>query len=149
MNQTNHILFASLLFIVFYLFFVDILSISGPNMFLALVFCILYSMIPDLDIKNKWAKQQLGRVVLYAIVVLGIIYLFISQNLTYVLIIGVLILVEFFLLLAKHRELLHTPLIGVLFAVPLLFVDYPNYVYFIAGGIGILSHWLLDKITGN
>jgi len=147
MNKINHILFASLLLIIFYLFFVDILSITGPNMFLAFVFCILYSLIPDLDLKNSWIKEQLNKIVLYAIVILGIIYLFVSPNFTYILIIGVLFLIEIFLLLVKHREILHTPLIGVLFAVPLLFVNYPNIVYFLAGCIGILSHWLLDKIS--
>jgi hypothetical protein len=147
MNKINHILFASLLFIIFYLFFVDILSITGPNMFLAFVFCILYSLIPDLDLKSSWIKGQFNHIVLYAIVILGIVYLFVSPNFVYLLIIGILILVEIFLLLIKHRDILHTPLVGVLFAVPLLFINYPNIVYFLAGCIGILSHWLLDKIS--
>ena len=147
MNKINHILFASLLFIVFYFFFVDILSITGPNVFLAFIFCVLYSLIPDLDLKSSWIKGQFNIIVLYAIVVLGIIYFFVSQNFTYLLIISVLILIEIFLLLVKHRDILHSPIVGVLFALPLLFIDYPNLIYFIAGSIGILSHWLLDKIS--
>jgi hypothetical protein len=147
MNKINHILFASLLFIIFYLFFGEILSITGPNMFLAFIFCVLYSLIPDLDLKSSWIKGQFNQIVIYAIVILGIIYLFISPNINYLIIISVLILIEIFLLLVKHRDILHSPLIGVLFAVPLLFINYPNVTYFIAGCIGILSHWLLDKIS--
>ena len=147
MNKINHILFASLLFIIFYLFFGEILSITGPNMFLAFIFCVLYSLIPDLDLKSSWIKGQFNQIVIYAIVNLGILYLFISPNINYLIIISVLILIEIFLLLVKHRDILHSPLIGVLFAVPLLFINYPNVTYFIAGCIGILSHWLLDKIS--
>jgi len=139
MNKINHILFASLLFIIFYLFFGEILSITGPNMFLAFIFCILYSLIPDLDLKSSWIKGQFNQIVIYAIVILGIIYLFISPNINYLIIISVLILIEIFLLLVKHRDILHSPLIGVLFAVPLLFINYPNVTYFIAGYWNIIS----------
>ncbi|MFA7709370.1 MAG: metal-dependent hydrolase [archaeon] len=147
MNKINHVLFASLLFVVFYMFFVDILSITGPNTFLAFVFCALYSLIPDLDLKSSWIKVQFNHIVLYAIVILGIIYLFIAQEITLLIIIGILILVEIFLQLVNHRDILHTPLVGIMFAIPLLFISYPNIVYFLSGCIGILSHWLLDKIT--
>lgn len=147
MNKINHILFASLLFIVFFLFFSEILSINGPNLFLAFIFCVLYSLIPDLDLKSSWIKGQFNIIVLYAMVILGIIYFFVSPNINYLIAIGVLALIEFFLIFIKHREVLHSPIVGVLFAVPLLFINYPNITYFIAGSIGILSHWLLDKIS--
>lgn len=147
MNKINHILFASVLFIVFYMFFAEILRINGPNTFVAYIICALYSLIPDLDLKSSWIKGQFNYIILYAIVVLGIVYLFASQSFTLLLIIGVLFLVEMFLLLINHRDILHTPLVGILFAIPLLFIGYPNFTYFISGCIGILSHWLLDKIT--
>jgi len=147
MNKINHILFASVLFIVFYMFFGDILRITGPNTFVAYVICALYSLIPDLDLKSSWIKGQFNQILIYAIVVLGIIYLFISQVFTLLLIIGAFVLIELFLLLVKHRDLLHTPLVGILFAVPLLFINYPGIAYFLSGCIGILSHWLLDKIS--
>lgn len=147
MNKINHILFASLLFILFYMFFSDILKITGPNTFAAYVICALYSLIPDLDLKSSWIKGQFNQFVLYAIVILGIIYLFVSPNTIILFVIGGLLLIEFLLLLMKHRDILHTPLIGILFAIPLLFINYPGIAYFISGCIGILSHWLLDKIT--
>lgn len=147
MNKINHILFASLLFVIFFLFFSEILMITGPNMFLAYVFCALYSLIPDLDLKNSWIKKQLNIIILYAIVVLGIIYFLIMPDITILILIGILGLIEMFLLLLKHRDILHAPLIGVLFALPLLFINYPNITYFMSGCIGILSHWLLDKIS--
>jgi len=147
MNKINHILFASVLFIVFYMFFGDILRITGPNTFVAYVICALYSLIPDLDLKSSWIKGQFNQILIYAIVVLGIIYLFISQVFTLLLIIGAFVLIELFLLLIKHRDILHTPLVGILFAVPLLFINYPGIAYFLSGCIGILSHWLLDKIS--
>lgn len=147
MNKINHILFASILFILFYMFFADILKITGPNTFVAYVICALYSLIPDLDLKSSWIKGQFNNFVLYAIVILGIIYLFVSQEITLVIIMGVLVLFALLLFLMKHRDVLHTPLIGVIFAIPLLFINYPGIAYFISGCIGFLSHWLLDKIT--
>ena len=147
MNKINHILFASILFIIFYMFFADILKITGPNTFVAYVICALYSLIPDLDLKSSWIKGQFNNLVLYAIVILGIIYLFVSQEITLVIIMGVLVLFALLLFLMKHRDVLHTPLIGVIFAIPLLFINYPGIAYFISGCIGFLSHWLLDKIT--
>ncbi len=147
MNKINHILFASVLFIVFYIFFADILRISGPNTFVAYVICALYSLIPDLDLNSSWIKGQFNQIVIYAIVILGIIYIFVSQSFTLLMIIAVLVLIGLFLLLVKHRDILHTPLVGIMFAVPLLFISYPNFTYFISGCIGISSHWLLDKIS--
>jgi hypothetical protein len=147
MNKINHILFASILFVIFYMFFADILKITGPNTFAAYVICALYSLIPDLDLKSSWIKGQFNQFVLYAIVILGIIYLFVTPETTILLIIGILVLFALLLFLMKHRDVLHTPLIGVLFAIPLLFINYPGIAYFLSGCIGILSHWLLDKIT--
>jgi hypothetical protein len=129
------------------MFFADILKITGPNTFVAYVICALYSLIPDLDLKSSWIKGQFNNFVLYAIVILGIIYLFVSQEITLVIIMGVLVLFALLLFLMKHRDVLHTPLIGVIFAIPLLFINYPGIAYFISGCIGFLSHWLLDKIT--
>jgi hypothetical protein len=129
------------------MFFADILKITGPNTFVAYVICALYSLIPDLDLKSSWIKGQFNNFVLYAIVILGIIYLFVSQEITLVIIMGVLVLFALLLFLMKHRDVLHAPLIGVIFAIPLLFINYPGIAYFISGCIGFLSHWLLDKIT--
>ena len=56
MNKINHILFASILFVIFYMFFADILKITGPNTFAAYVICALYSLIPDLDLKKLMDK---------------------------------------------------------------------------------------------
>lgn len=145
MNKFYHLLWAVLAFFIVLFIFGDFIFIDGPSVLMSLLICMVYSLIPDLDLKSSWIKQQFNRIVLYLIIMCTIIYLLTGiGNLLFIILILIVLEIVFFML--KHRTIMHSPIFGVLLAAPLLFINYPGTAYFVGGLIGILSHWFVDRI---
>jgi hypothetical protein len=148
MDKFHHLLWGGIFFLIFYFIIGEIIFVDGPNVFLSLLICLLYSLLPDLDLKNSWIKTQFNNIVLYLIIICLIIY-FATTVILFLIITAILIITEIILQLLKHRGLLHSPIFGILLATPLLFINYPSISYFIAGCIGIISHWIVDKFKNK
>jgi hypothetical protein len=145
MNKFYHLLWGTFAFFVFLFVFGDYIFPDGPSVLMSLLICMVYSLLPDLDLKNSWIKQQFNKIVLYLIIMSVILYVFTGMgNLLFFIII--LVAIEIILQLLKHRTILHSPLFGIILAAPLLLISYPGVSYFVGGVIGILSHWIVDYI---
>jgi hypothetical protein len=143
MNKFYHMLWAVLSFFVVLFIFGDFIFVDGPSVLMSLLICLVYSLIPDLDLKSSWIKQQFNKIVLYLIIMSFIAYLLTgSGNLLFIILF--LIVIEIVLFMLKHRTIMHSPVFGVLLALPLLLINYPIIDYFVGGLIGILSHWVVD-----
>ncbi len=145
MNKFYHILWAVVAFFIVLFISGEFIFADGPVVLMSLLICMVYSLIPDLDLKNSWIKQQFNRIVLYLLIMSAIIYLFTGTG-TLLFLIGILIFIEIILQILKHRTITHSPIFGIILSLPLLLIDYPNIGYFIGGLIGILSHWVVDHI---
>jgi membrane-bound metal-dependent hydrolase YbcI (DUF457 family) len=140
MNKFGHIFVAAVLFTAIY-YLISLYYPLRPEYYIvALVICLIYSLIPDLDKGDSWIKKKLDLIILYAIIILGIFY-FVNQDLIYPIIL--LIGVEVILLFTKHRGFLHSFAFAVLIASPMLLI---SWVYFVAAILGILSHLLMDQL---
>lgn len=144
MNKFHHLLWASLFYMVFYLVLGPVLSLSGPDVMLSFLFCLVYSLIPDLDLKSSWIKEQFNVIVIYCIIILGILF-FVTGAVGLIIVAAILVVIEIILQFIKHRGILHSPIVGIILAIPLYFINYPNFAFFIAGFIGYASHWIVDK----
>jgi hypothetical protein len=140
MNKFQHLLWASLFFIIGYTLIIDIHPIKGPTLFLTFIICLTYSLIPDLDLSNSWIKRQLNVIVLYAILILSVLFF---VNKMFIIPIIFLLVIEVILLLLKHRTILHSPITGIFLALPLYFI---SPIYFAAGYLGFFSHWMMDNV---
>jgi len=140
MNKVGHLLVGGSLFIIICIGLSYFYSLDYSKFLIALIICLLYSLLPDLDKNNSWIKNKLNLICFYLILILGLFY-FVNRDVIYPIMI--LIGAEVVLLLVKHRGIFHSIIFGILLACPLLLV---NPVYFIAGIIGISSHWLADKL---
>jgi uncharacterized metal-binding protein len=144
MNKFHHLLWASLFYIVFYLLLGPLFLLSGPEVMLGFLFCLVYALIPDLDLKSSWIKGQFNTIVIYSIIILSILF-FVTGVIGLILAAGFLVIIEIFLQFIKHRGVLHSPIVGIILSIPLYFINYPSLGFFIAGVIGYASHWIVDK----
>ncbi len=144
MNKFYHLLYGVVAFFIVLFVFGDVVFPDGPTVLMSLFICMVYSLIPDLDLKNSWIKQQFNRIVLYLIVVGGIAYVVTGISDLLFMIVA-LVCIEIVLQILKHRTILHSPIFGLLLALPLLFINYPGISYFVGGAVGIISHWVVDN----
>ncbi len=148
MDKFHHLLWGAIFFLVIYFFTESLIFSDGPNVFLSLLICLVYSLLPDLDLKSSWIKNQFNSIVLY-LIVMSIILYFATSIIAFLITTIILIVIEIILQLLKHRGILHSPVFGIILAIPLIFINYPSWSYFIAGCIGIISHWIVDKVKSK
>jgi hypothetical protein len=143
MNKSAHLVWGAIFYIIAYIIFSEIIFIDGPTIFISLLITLIYSLLPDLDLNSSWIKNQFNRIAAYFIILLLVLFLFTGVFDIFV-IITILIGVELLLLFIKHRTIMHSPIFGALLSAPLLFINFPNYLYFGAAIIGYFSHLIVD-----
>ncbi|MCK9293213.1 MAG: metal-dependent hydrolase [archaeon] len=141
MNKVGHILFGAILFLIVFVIVSDYYPLNYQQMLLAFFVCLVYSVLPDVDKSDSWIRKKLNLVLFYSILLLGILYFLDYKKV--VLPILFLMGVEVVLMFSKHRGVFHTFAFGVLLAGPWLFLD---KIYFFAALVGVLSHWIADRI---
>ncbi len=99
-----------------------------------------YALLPDVDIPSSKMRRIIGKVFLAVIIASLLIYLK-TKTLRLVYIAIALSICLYILWFVKHRGLLHTPVVGVLFSAPLYFIE-PWYAVF--AFLGFMSHLVAD-----
>lgn len=110
------------------------LSIGFTELVIVALVTLFYSILPDVDIASSKSRSLvLGGGLL------GIIYCFLTSWAILGIVIAVLLLLMIFLL--HHRGRTHTPLGGVIFSIPLIYL---HWVYFLIALVAYISHLILD-----
>jgi len=135
---TAYSIFISVLLAILYYFFDP--EISATTLVIGFSIGVLYSILPDIDVKGSKIRQLLAGVFLLS----SVFYLLYPDP-----VLGLMgIILAFFLLVApfiKHRGFFHTITAGILFSTPLLLID-PWFPFFAL--LGFLSHLAVDGEFG-
>jgi len=140
MNKIGHLLFDAVFFLIIYLIASNYYALDNNLLPVLLVISLIYSLIPDLDKNNSWIKKRFNFII-YIVFIFSIILLFLKQISLWFII--SLLLIELFLLLVKHRGIVHSIGVGLILSSPLLLI---SPIYFLAGIIGFFSHLIADSI---
>lgn len=140
MNKIGHLLFDAVFFLIIYLIASNYYALDNNLLPVLLVISLIYSLIPDLDKNNSWIKKRFNFII-YIVFIFSIILLFLKQISLWFII--SLLLIELFLLLVKHRGIIHSIGVGLILSSPLLLI---SPIYFLAGIIGFFSHLIADSI---
>jgi len=140
MNKIGHLLFDAVFFLIIYLIVSNYYALDNNILPILLVISLVYSLLPDLDKNNSWIKKRFNFII-YIIFIFSIVLLFLKQISLWFII--SLLSIELFLLLVKHRGIIHSIGVGLIFASPLLLI---SPIYFLAGIIGFFSHLIADSI---
>ena len=102
----------------------------------------IYTLLPDID--HPVSKARKFSLVIGLIVIIGSIFMFLETQLEIFLLIATIIclLLLGLIILAKHRRFFHSIYAGILFSVPLLYLDWVIFVFAISG---YLLHLVLDR----
>ncbi|MFH0906394.1 MAG: hypothetical protein V1824_03585 [archaeon] len=147
MSKFSHILWASFAFLVLFMVFDKYLIMETPNLFMAFLICLIYSIIPDLDFKNNFLKTNLNTILIYMIIIFGILYFFNPKVIVALL---VLIGLEFIVWILSHEEILHSLFFGLILASPFFIIYvitklHHYLVFFVAAVVGISARWFSEK----
>ena len=140
MNKIGHLLFDAVFFLIIYLIASNYYALDNNLLPVLLVISLIYSLIPDLDKNNSWIKKRFNFII-YIVFIFSIILLFLKQISLWFII--SLLSIELFLLLVKHRGIIHSIGVGLILSSPLLLI---SPIYFLAGIIGFFSHLIADSI---
>ena len=140
MNKIGHLLFDAIFFLVIYLIINNYYQIDNNLLPILLVISLIYALLPDLDKNNSWIKKRFNFII-YIVFIFSIILLFLRQISLWFII--SLLSIELFLILVKHRGVVHSIGVGIILSSPLLLI---SPIYFLAGIIGFFSHLIADSI---
>lgn len=140
MNKIGHLLFDAVFFLIIYLIASNYYTLDNNLLPVLLVISLIYSLIPDLDKNNSWIKKRFNFII-YIVFIFSIVLLFLKQISLWFII--SLLSIELFLLLVKHRGIVHSIGVGLILSSPLLLI---SPIYFLAGIIGFFSHLIADSI---
>lgn len=140
MNKIGHLLFDAVFFLIIYLIASNYYALDNNLLPVLLVISLVYSLIPDLDKNNSWIKKRFNFII-YIVFIFSIVLLFLKQISLWFII--SLLSIELFLLLVKHRGIVHSIGVGIILSSPLLLI---SPIYFLAGIIGFFSHLIADSI---
>ena len=134
MRYIWHILFGALLSTLMYVALLYLDVIINIDLFTGIILVIIYSILPDIDIKDS----KIRKIVMPLLIILIIISYFIEY---YVLCLS-LILMFIFILLLKHRTITHTIWFAFIISIPF----YQNIGYFVIAFVSYASHLVLDRL---
>lgn len=137
MNYRGHLFVGFIAFVILYHF----VKISPSCILPALSFCLLYSLLPDIDQTSSKIQNIFEKGV--GVVGLGLLYLYFSHNKDIYLIYLASLLVALIMInFLKHRTIMHTVRAGLIMSIPIYLLN-KEIAIFAFGGY--LSHLLADK----
>lgn len=111
----------------------DFIEPTKTNILIAILYCIAYSLLPDIDYKNSIMKTTMR----FFLISLIALYIFLHEGYFVVVLVFILLFPSLF----RHRGFIHSITAGVLFSLPLLFI---GWQFCIIGFFSFLSHLMVD-----
>ncbi len=134
-NYKVHLIFGLFFFLI--IFFLTNLNLKSFLIFFCI--CIIYSLLPDIDLVNS----KSGKILRTVLIILSFILLIIGLYKIFFVYVNLIILFLLIILqLVKHRRFIHTFRASLLFSLPLLYLGINEFVF---GCICYLLHLVIDK----
>lgn len=140
MYGKTHVVIALIIVLITYNYLAYFIPIG--NLLFSIGFCLLGSLLPDLD--HKWGTIRQPFIALLSLVFTG--YVLYKANITFYYIIPLFSIAALLIFSAKspHRTFTHSLLASFLYTLCILPVTIPGSIYFF---IGYISHLLADSLT--
>ena len=143
MNYKQHIGYYIILTIIilFFLNYYDHIQIT-QYIIIGFLIGIIYTLLPDLDIPTSKIRKYTS--IIGLLVIIGIsLYSTYVKTTEYLYLIVLTALFLGFLWFTKHRGLLHSPVMGIIFILPLVYL---SHIYVIFALWGYTLHLILDRL---
>lgn len=139
-NWKTHIIFGLIFTLIIYFIIYAFIEVKTFYYLLFLPLVIIYALLPDIDIEGSIIRKFIDALIFFIIIGCVLIF-FLTNNNIYLILSIIIALIGLCLFLLKHRGNVHSLITGILFALPVLFID-----KLLAGLclVAFLSHLLID-----
>ncbi|MCX6695401.1 MAG: metal-dependent hydrolase [Candidatus Altiarchaeota archaeon] len=140
--RTHFVIYgASALGLTYLLFRTGYISGVNPELVLAFILGLLYSILPDIDTPASKTREYVSKLLLASVMLCLLSYTFVEPNLKLLYLSFAIAVFLYLLWFTKHRGIFHTIYAGLFLSLPLYLI---SPIYALYAFTGFASHLLAD-----